>query len=105
MNHNYARPNFSKKGKTPIQILLEDWPEISPTVLHFPVYDLDALFRQKMESPKRIQKRGQYVPKLPGFSHFYTCTLLGNSLPSLDKNAKFVCRNCWTAKCRQIHSI
>ncbi len=58
--YNFARPNFSKGGKPPLQILLEDSPEISPAVLNFPVYDLDALFRQKMEL-----SGGQYVHKLP----------------------------------------
>ena len=43
--YNFARPNFSKKGRSPLQILLEDRPGISPEVLNFPVYDLDALFR------------------------------------------------------------
>jgi hypothetical protein len=45
---------FPKKAK--LLILLEDCPEISPAVLNFPVYDLDALFRQ-MESSKKIQKK------------------------------------------------
>jgi hypothetical protein len=63
--YNFIRPNFSKAGKTPLQIVLEDRPNISPEVLNFPVYDLDALFRQKMELPT-INGRGQYVPKLPG---------------------------------------
>ena len=63
--YNFTRPNFSKKGKTPLQIFLEDRPGISPEVLNFPVYDLDALFRQKMEMPLTI-KRDQYVHKLPG---------------------------------------
>lgn len=62
--YNFVRPNFSKAGKTPLQIALEDRPDISPHVLNFPVYDLDALFRQKMELPA-INGRGQYVPKLP----------------------------------------
>ena len=58
--YNFTRPNFSKQGKPPLQILLEDSPDISPEVLNFPVYDLDALFRQKMEIIG-----GQYVHKLP----------------------------------------
>jgi len=62
--YNFTRANFSKAGKTPLAILLEDRPEISPEVLNFPVYDLDALFRQKMELPA-INGRDQYVPKLP----------------------------------------
>ena len=63
--YNYARPNFSKGGQSPIQILLKDRPEMSPAVLNFPVYDLDALFRQKMESPKMNRKGDHYVQKLP----------------------------------------
>jgi hypothetical protein len=35
--------------------------------LNFPVYDLDALFRQKMELPM-INGRDQYVPKLPAIN-------------------------------------
>jgi len=62
--YNFTRPNFSKKGRTPIQILLEDRPDISPEVLNFPVYDLDALFRQKMEVFS-TKEGGQYVQKLP----------------------------------------
>lgn len=58
--YNFTRPNFSKQGRPPLQILLEDRPDISPAVLNFPVYDLDALFRQKMEV-----LGGQYVHKLP----------------------------------------
>jgi transposase len=71
--YNFVRPNFSKGGKTPLQIILEDWPKISPAVLHFPVYDLDALFRQKMET-----SGGQHVHKLPELflcrTHFFIDT-------------------------------
>jgi transposase len=59
--YNFARPNFSKGGKPPLQILLESSPHIDPKVLNFPVYDLDAVFRQKTENIG-----GQYVQKLPG---------------------------------------
>lgn len=62
--YNFVRPNFSKAGKTPLQIVLEDRPGVCPQILNFPVYDLDALFRQKMELPK-INGMGQYVHKLP----------------------------------------
>ncbi|MBS3904554.1 MAG: hypothetical protein KGZ39_04435, partial [Simkania sp.] len=62
--YNFVRPNFSKAGKTPLQIILEDRPYTSPEVLNFPVYDLDALFRQKMELPA-IKSGDQYVHKLP----------------------------------------
>jgi len=44
--------------------LLEDSPEISPAVLNFPVYDLDSLFRQKIELTG-----GQCVHKLPEISN------------------------------------
>ena len=63
--YNFARPNFSKAGKTPLQILLEDRPWISPEVLNFPVYDLDALFRQKIELTNLCSSVGKYVHKLP----------------------------------------
>jgi transposase InsO family protein len=62
--YNFSRPNFSKKGKTPLQIFLEDRPGVSPEVLNFPVYDLDALFCQKMEIHQN-KVGGQYVHKLP----------------------------------------
>lgn len=62
--YNFTRPNFSKAGKTPLQIFLEDRPGISPEVLNFPVYDLDALFRQKYEL-FNADSGGQYVHKLP----------------------------------------
>ena len=62
--YNFVRPNFSKNGKTPLQIILEDHPRINSNVLNFPVYDLDALFRQKMELFS-IKRGGQYVQKLP----------------------------------------
>ncbi|HLB53067.1 MAG TPA: hypothetical protein VJK48_05095 [Chlamydiales bacterium] len=62
--YNFVRVNFSKGGRSPIQLFLEDRPGISPKVINFPVYDLDALFRQKMELPT-IKGRGQYVHKLP----------------------------------------
>jgi len=61
--YNFVRPNFSKSAKTPLQIILEDHPSISPKVLNFPVYDLDALFCQKMETPRK-QPRGQYVTRV-----------------------------------------
>jgi transposase len=66
--YNFLRPNFSKRGKTPVQILLEDRPKINPAILNFPVYNLDALFRQKMEI-----FGGQYVQKLPGLISIYPC--------------------------------
>jgi transposase len=62
--YNFVRPNFSKAGKTPLQIILEDHPGINANVLNFPVYDLDALFRQKMELFS-IKRGDQYVHKLP----------------------------------------
>lgn len=40
-------PEFSKKGKTSLQVILEDRPEISPDIPRFPVVDLDAEFRAR----------------------------------------------------------
>jgi len=67
--YNYTRPNYSKGCKTPIQIVLEDHPDIDTRVLNFPVYDLDALFRQKMEL-FAIKTGDQYVQKLPAINSF-----------------------------------
>lgn len=55
---NIIRPNFSKDGKTPWEIISEDRPKISPDVLLFPVVDIDALFRFKFSIPSR----GQIIP-------------------------------------------
>lgn len=77
--YNFVRPNFSKKGKTPLQIVLEDYPGISPKVLNFPVYDLGALFRQKMELPG-----DQYVPKLPVLIFLKEISCLKNHLTHLN---------------------
>ncbi len=55
---NMVRPNFSKGGKTPWEIIKEDRPHISPEVLLFPIVDIDALFRVKFSIPQR----GQIIP-------------------------------------------
>ena len=67
--YNFVRPNFSKKGKTPLQIFIEDYPAISTEIMNFPVYDLDTVFRQKMELVE-----GHYVHKLPEISHCSHCS-------------------------------
>ena len=66
---NFTRPNFSKAGKTPLQILVEDRPNIDPRVFNFPVYDLDALYRQKTELIL-VNSRDQYVHKLLALINF-----------------------------------
>lgn len=63
--YNVVRPNFSKQGKTPVQILMEDRPEIDSKMILFPVIDLDQLFRVKC-CPENLCKRGQPLPVLPG---------------------------------------
>ena len=66
--YNTTRLNFSKAGKTPAQIILEDRPDIDPSVINFPVVDLDAEFLkrcEKTEPQKKMGVRGQHVPKLP----------------------------------------
>ncbi len=55
---NMVRPNFSKGGKTPWEIICEDRPDINPQVLLFPVIDIDELFRVKFSLPLR----GQTIP-------------------------------------------
>jgi transposase len=66
--YNMARPNFSKHGKTPLQIIMEDRPEVSTKVVNFPVVNLDLEFRLKYcgdEDHYNKQYRGQHLPKLP----------------------------------------
>ena len=68
--YNIGRPNFSKKGKTPLQIIMEDRPNISPKVVDFPVLDLDHQFRLKYPDRGASHEKkvgGQYLPKLPAF--------------------------------------
>lgn len=57
------RPNFSKGGKTPWEIISEDRPKIAPEVLLFPVVDIDVLFRVKFS----IHQRGQIIPAFADF--------------------------------------
>ena len=45
--YNLVRSNFSKQGKTPLQIVIEDRPGINTKIASFPVLDLDAEFRTK----------------------------------------------------------
>lgn len=58
--YNFVRPNFSKKAKTPLQIITEDQYNINPSILFIPVVDLDKLFRIKFFP----EERGQHVPTL-----------------------------------------
>ena len=63
--YNCIRPNFSKHGKVPWQIIQQDRPQINEKLLLFPVVDLDKLFRSKNCNKIFNQKRGQDVQKLP----------------------------------------
>ena len=58
--YNLVRPNFSKKGKTPMQIIEEDRKGKFLNLLQETV-DLDQLFRVKYKS----SKGGQHLPELP----------------------------------------
>ncbi len=57
--YNFSRPNFSKKAKTPVQIITED-RNISPSVLFTPIVDLDKLYRSQFFPGEG----GQHVPNL-----------------------------------------
>ena len=63
--YNLVRPNFSKQGKTPLQIVMEDRPGIDTMVAGFPVLDLDAEFRAKYRDNIEVRGGGQGLPKLP----------------------------------------
>jgi len=52
---NMLRPNFSKGGKTPWEIISKDRSNISPDVLLFAVVDIDTLFSIKFSMPQRGQ--------------------------------------------------
>ena len=65
--YNLVRPNFSKKGKTPMKIIEEDRKGNFLNLLQETV-DLDQLFRINYKS----FKGGQYLPELPAFQQFPT---------------------------------
>ena len=58
--YNQVRPNFSKKGQTPMQIIEKEREGNHKYLLQESV-DLDQLFRLKY----KLFKGGQYVPELP----------------------------------------
>jgi transposase len=58
--YNFVRPNFSKKAKTPVQIISDDRHNLSPSVLYTPIVDLDKLYRTKFFPGEG----GQHVPNL-----------------------------------------
>ena len=58
--YNFVRPNFSKKGQTPMQII-ENERKGKLDCLMQKTVDLDQLFRIKYKS----SRRGQYLPELP----------------------------------------
>jgi hypothetical protein len=64
--YNCIRPNYSKQGKVPWQIIQEDAPQVDPKLLLFPVIDLDKLFCAQSERVLIGGSGGQYVQKLPG---------------------------------------
>jgi hypothetical protein len=63
--YNCIRPNYSKAGKVPWQIIQEDRPYIDAKLLTFPVINLDKLFRSKNSIKNLSCLRGQDVQKLP----------------------------------------
>ena len=62
--YNFIRPNFSKKAKTPIQIIGEDIETIDQSILYIPVIDIDQLYRTKFLPGEG----GQHVHNLSGIS-------------------------------------
>jgi transposase len=65
--YNLVRPNYSKGGKTPSQIILEERPNVDPKILFFPVLDLDEEFRKLHGLEKINVSGGQTLHKLPVF--------------------------------------
>ena len=64
--YNIVRPNYSKAGKTPAQMIFEERPDIDSRVLLFPVLDLDKLLSLRLDQNFLTASRGQTLPKLPG---------------------------------------
>jgi hypothetical protein len=64
--YNLLRPNYSKAGRNPLQIILEDRPNIDTRVAVHPVIDLDYEFRMK-DNHRKTEKTygGQSLQKLP----------------------------------------
>ena len=61
---NFARPNYSKGGKTPAEILVE--AGVDPRVLLLDPLDLDHRLRNLSHPPRARPRVGQDVPALPG---------------------------------------
>jgi hypothetical protein len=62
---NFARPNYSKGGKTPAQILEEEG--FDPAILLLDPLDLDQYLRKLNFSPRARPGVGQDLPALPDF--------------------------------------
>jgi len=63
--YNIVRPNYSKAGKTPAQMIFEERPTVDSRVLLFPVLDLDKEFRQRYGPENSSGLGGHTLPKLP----------------------------------------
>lgn len=65
--YNLVRPNFSKSGKPPAQILFEDKKSLDSRILFLPVIDLDQELNTKIPDNYVSLSGGQSLPKLPDF--------------------------------------
>lgn len=67
---NTTRENGYKKNRTPDQILLEEEPERKPSIWFIPALDLDRLMNARADHALADEenKRGYYLPALPGTS-------------------------------------
>ena len=63
--YNIVRPNYSKAGKTPAQMIFEERPSIDSGVLLFPVLNLDSLLCLRLDQKFYGSQGGQTLPKLP----------------------------------------
>lgn len=70
--YNFVRPNFWKKGKTPMQIICEDRQNINPAVLYMPIIDLDKLFKTECFP----REGGQHVPTLSATLNYMNCIII-----------------------------
>ena len=63
---NTVRKNYYKGGHSPDDILRAACPDRDPRLWLLPALDLDALLRQRVELKEKRNKRGYYLPALPG---------------------------------------
>jgi transposase InsO family protein len=90
LSWNFARPNYSKGGKTPAHILAEEG--LDPLILLLPPLDLDQAFRTLCREPPPATGAGQGVPALPAISNAIRRTRACGGLGTVETSDPIACR-------------